>query len=189
MADKYRDFAALARGERRGRDYDIVVREVEGSPVAIVAPHGGQIESGTSEVAVTIAGGDCNLYLFDGHGPDAYRLHVTASHFDEPECVALVARCAVVVTVHGCHYFEGDETVWLGGRDLARRDAIGAALRAAGFAAKPDTRNLGRHPLNICNRGTTGAGVQLELARALRQKLRREHDLRLKFAEAVRADL
>ncbi|MEO8668938.1 MAG: poly-gamma-glutamate hydrolase family protein, partial [Bauldia sp.] len=99
MDDRYADFAALAAAERRGRDYDIVVREVAGSPVAIVAPHAGDIEPGTSEIAVTIAGGDCNLYLFEGHGPDAYRLHVMSSHFDEPECLALVTRCAVVVTV------------------------------------------------------------------------------------------
>src|SRR5690349_16145921 len=111
MVDLYRNFAALQAAERRGRDYNIVVREVAGSPVAIVAPHAGNIERGTSEIAVTIAGGDFNLYLFEGLGPDAYRMHVTASHFDDPECLALIGGCSVVVTVHGCNYAEGDLAV------------------------------------------------------------------------------
>jgi phage replication-related protein YjqB (UPF0714/DUF867 family) len=187
MADRYANFAEMSARERRGRDYDIVVREVAESSVAIVAPHAGAIERGTSEVAVTIAGADYNLYLFEGFGDDAYRLHITSSHFDEPDCVALVGRCGVVVTIHGCHYADRDETVYLGGRDAGLRDAIGAALRGAGFAARIDTRNPGRHPLNICNRGSTGQGVQLEISRDLRRRLRAGHDLRAGFAEAVRA--
>jgi phage replication-related protein YjqB (UPF0714/DUF867 family) len=186
MADRYRSFAELSAAERRGRDYNIVVREVPRSPVAIVAPHAGAIERGASEIAVTIAGADFNLYLFEGIGPDAYRLHITSSRFDEPECLALVAACSIVVTVHGCHYADHDETVYLGGRDAERRDAIGSALRAAGFKAKTDTRNPGRSRLNICNRGSTGKGVQLEISRDLRRRLRRDHDRRAAFAEAVR---
>lgn len=187
MADRYANFAELSARERRGRDYDIVVREVAESAVAIVAPHAGAIERGTSEVAVTIAGADYNLYLFEGFGDDAYRLHITSSHFDEPDCVALVGRCRVVVTVHGCHYADNDETVYLGGRDEALRDEIGSALGTAGFATRIDMRNPGRHAQNICNRGTTGKGVQLEISRDLRRRLRRDHDLRATFAEAVRS--
>jgi phage replication-related protein YjqB (UPF0714/DUF867 family) len=186
MADRYANFAELSARERRGRDYDIVVREMADSPVAVVAPHAGAIERGTSEVAVTIAGADYNLYLFEGLGGDAYRLHITSSHFDEPECMALVERCSVVLTIHGCHYADHDETVYLGGRDAGLRDAIGAALGKAGFGTRLDTRNPGRHRLNICNRGSTGQGVQLEISRDLRRKLRAGHDLRASFAEAVR---
>ena len=177
----------MSAGETRGRDYNIVVREVADSPVAIVAPHAGAIERGTSEIAVTVAGADFNLYLFEGLGADAYRLHVTSSHFDEPECLALVGACSVVVTVHGCHYADNDATLYLGGRDETLRDAIGAAVASAGFATRIDTRNPGRHPLNICNRGTTGKGVQLEISRDLRRRLRRDHDRRARFADAVRS--
>jgi phage replication-related protein YjqB (UPF0714/DUF867 family) len=189
MVDRYRNFAALQTAERRGRDYNIVVREVAGSPVAIVAPHAGNIERGTSEIAVTIAGGDFNLYLFEGLGRDAYRMHVTASHFDDPECLALIGGCSVVVTVHGCHYAEGDLAVHLGGLDEQRRDAIGGSLRAAGFATEVDVRNPGRSPLNICNRGATGKGVQLEISRDLRRRLRLGHDIRGRFAAAVRSGI
>lgn len=186
MADRYENFAELSAGERRGRDYDVVIREVAASPVAIVAPHAGAIEPGTSEIAVTVAGADFNLYLFEGLGEDAYRLHITSSHFDEPECLTLIRGCSIVVTVHGCHYADKDETVYLGGREEGLRDAIGAALGHAGFATRSDRRNPGRHPLNICNRGRTGQGVQLEISRDLRRKLRHDHDLRARFAEAVR---
>lgn len=189
MADRYGSFAELAAREKRGRDYDIVIREVSGAPATIVAPHAGLIERGTSEIAVTIAAADLSLYLFEAKGPDAYNLHITSHRFDEPGCLALVARSAVVVTVHGCAYKDGDETVWLGGRDEARRDAIGVALRAAGFKAAVDTRNPGRHPTNICNRGLTGKGVQLEFERALRTKARRDMGVRRAIAEAVRVGM
>ena len=49
--DLYTSFAHLSRGEREGRDYRIRWR-MGGSGVAIVAPHGGGIERGTSALAL-----------------------------------------------------------------------------------------------------------------------------------------
>jgi phage replication-related protein YjqB (UPF0714/DUF867 family) len=49
---------------------------------------------------------------------------------------------------------------------------IGDALRIKGFDALPPDSGLeGRDPSNICNRGTSGVGVQLELSRALRLQM------------------
>lgn len=68
-----------------------------------------------------------------------------------------------------------------------RREIVGAQV---------DTRGrLGRGPKNLCNRGTTRAGVQLELSRAVRRTMlesltradRREPTARFElFVRAVR---
>jgi len=64
--------------------------------------------------------------------------------------------------VHGRADLGDPQTVWMGGRDVAFRDAIAEALLAAGFQAETDGHPLpGRQRKNICNRGTRGAGAQL----------------------------
>ena len=52
MVDKYRYFAELLAGEAAGAFS--VVSDDRGSRIAIVAPHGGGIEPGTSEVAIDL---------------------------------------------------------------------------------------------------------------------------------------
>ena len=54
MADTYHNFATLEQHERAGIDYEVLVRRAEPA-FAIVAPHGGGIEPGTSEIADAIA--------------------------------------------------------------------------------------------------------------------------------------
>ncbi len=54
MTDKYPNFATLEQHERSGIDYCVLVRREEPA-FAIVAPHGGGIEPGTSEIADAIA--------------------------------------------------------------------------------------------------------------------------------------
>src|SRR5262249_53603384 len=63
MADTYRNFAALARKERSGIDYDVLVRRAR-TAFAIVAPHGGGIEAGMSELADAVAGATHSFYTF-----------------------------------------------------------------------------------------------------------------------------
>jgi phage replication-related protein YjqB (UPF0714/DUF867 family) len=173
MPDLYGRFDELAAAEREGRDFRIDCDE-RPSPVAIIAPHGGEIEPGTSEIAAAIAGDRFSLYRFEGlrarpHGD----LHITSNRFDEPRCCALVARSAVVVTVHGRGDDDDPATVWVGGRDMAARSAIAAALIAAGFSATTSPPRLeGKSPQNICNRGSAGQGIQLEIPRTLRDRLR-----------------
>ncbi len=162
-------YADLARAFRRGRDYDIVVRRRPGARVAVIAPHGGRIENGTSEIARGLAADDFHLYLFEGRleGRNFHALHLTSHLFDEPECLSLIATSPVVVAVHGCSG-EGEQA-YLGGLDVPVRDRLAAALRAAGVPALTEN-----HPFpavraaNVCNRGASGRGVQLELTHALR---------------------
>jgi len=168
------NYADLAARFRRDIDYRIVVRPVLGSKLAVVVPHGGGIERGASAIGRALAGDDLNLYLFEGTLAERNyeALHLTSHRFDEPECLALVAGCDHVVTVHGFNAQAGvepDPGVVLGGLDEPLKLRIAEALRAAGIAAVTDgLRFQARDPANICNRGRRGVGVQLELSSLLR---------------------
>jgi phage replication-related protein YjqB (UPF0714/DUF867 family) len=57
----------------------------------------------------------------------------------------------------------------------------------AGFAGRLQQGELaGTHPNNICNRARSGRGVQVELPRALRNRLMKEQESLVQFASAVR---
>jgi len=186
---EYPNFAALTRAEREGVDFGIVCRSRQ-SLVAVIAPHGGEIEPGTSEIATAIAGDEFNLYCFEGHKPHGNRgLHITSVSFDEPKCLRLISTSNRVVAVHGC--LMGERTAFLGGRDAELRDAIRDRLEAFGFrTARPPHAGLqGVNPRNICNRGRSGCGVQLELSRDLRDELRLDGEKQTALAAAIRAAL
>jgi phage replication-related protein YjqB (UPF0714/DUF867 family) len=169
MLDKYDSFAALEAGEIAGTDYSVNVVERHESKVLIVAPHGGSIEIGTSELATLIAGEDYSLFTFDGikargHNRD---LHITSHNFDHPECVDLASRHAVVLAVHGC---KGESTqIYVGGLDTGLTTLLTDRLIGAGFPVTAEGHKYpGRSPLNICNRGARALGAQLELTLDLR---------------------
>lgn len=171
LDDRYSDFDELSRDEREGVDFRIcLTRRV--SPVAIIAPHGGKIESGTSEIAAAIAGERYCLYRFEGLKPCRNRLlHIPSTKFDEPKCMELISTCDIVVSVHG---LKGKhEAIDVGGLDHELRDAICGSLNNASFEAKIVTsgRHAGISQRNICNRGRLGAGVQLEITKGLRGTL------------------
>jgi phage replication-related protein YjqB (UPF0714/DUF867 family) len=173
MADKYRNFAALARKERSGIDYDVLVRRARPA-FAIVAPHGGGIEPGTSEIADAVAEGTHSFYTFEGLKTSGNSdLHITSTRFDEPMCLIVLGVSEVVVTVHGEHS-EGDgEGVFVGGLDLGRGKRIADVLTGNGFDVRThgDPKLQGREPRNLCNRGVSHAGVQLELSKAVRKTM------------------
>jgi phage replication-related protein YjqB (UPF0714/DUF867 family) len=169
----------------RGRDFEIdVVRRPE-SGIAVIAPHGGGIERGTSKIARAIATDKFNLYLFEGlrSSGNYASLHLTSHLFDEPECLALISTCSVVVAIHGCRGVEHE--VLLGGRHRELTGQLSKALFAVKIANKTDGHPFpGTKPRNICNRGLTGRGVQLEITTALR-----ESPAALELAAAVRNTL
>jgi phage replication-related protein YjqB (UPF0714/DUF867 family) len=173
MADTYPNFAALAAKERSGIDFRVLVRRA-GLAFAIIAPHGGGIEPGTSEVAEALACEKFSFYGFEGlKSADNGTLHITSTRFDEPKCLTVLGHSDSVVTLHGEHGDEGGEGVFVGGLDQALGERIGTALREQGFDVREHQNpNLqGRDPQNLCNRCTSGAGVQLELSRAVRATL------------------
>lgn len=156
--------------EREGVDYRVLIREVEGASVAVVTPHGGGIERGTTQIARAIAGDVLHLYVFEGLKTrgnfDA--LHITSRRFDEPRCLDLLARSETVLTVHGCVGF--DERVYIGGLHEALKWRVAQALASIGVEAWLSNHNFpATDPENICNRGRCGRGVQLEFTTGLRR--------------------
>ncbi len=193
MADQYHSFAGLAAREIEGVHYRIRVIARE-SPIAVIAPHGGFIEPGTSEVAAAIADETHSLYCFEGLTMRARGdgLHITSTRFDEPQALRLATQAEIVIGVHGRKNGADPATVWVGGLHEELRDIVGAALHAGGFHARAvgeGHRLAGRNPANICNKGRRGAGVQLELPRALRNDLANDAANCRAFGEAVRGTL
>lgn len=173
MADKYPNFATLEQHERAGVDYGVAARRAEPA-FAIVAPHGGGIEPGTSEIADAIALQRCSFYAFEGLKRTGNGvLHITSTCFDEPMCLILLEKTTRVVTIHGEESTDDGEGVFVGGRDVELGASIGELLTAQDFDVRkhPNPNLQGLDPRNICNRGTAGAGVQLELSRAVRETL------------------
>ena len=172
MADKYPNFATLALNERSGIDYGVIVRRARPA-FAIIAPHGGGIEPGSSEIADAIADERFSFYAFEGLKSSGNAvLHITSTRFDEPMCLNILGNSGVILTIHGEDSGAG-EGVFVGGLDVALGAQIGTALTGKGFDVRehsdPDLQ--GRDPKNICNRGTSCAGVQLELSRAVRETM------------------
>lgn len=165
----YASFAELAASETYGKDYRVRCIERAGAAVTIVAPHGGGIEIGTSELAARVARARHSLFLFEGLKPPWQNrgLHITSHRFDHPQCVSLVARSPVTLAVHGC---KGESQIYVGGLDVQLKALLVSRLTAAGFPASGEGHKyLGQNPLNICNRGSRGAGAQIELTRDFRE--------------------
>ena len=168
---EYQCYADLAKAQVEGTDFSVYVRPRTESSVAILAPHGGAIEFGTSEIARAIAGEEFNLYLFEGLRPSGnYRaLHLTSHRFDEARCLALLSRCEHVVAFHGC---TGETPRGLvGGLDEMLKIRVAEAIGSVGVEARTGGhRFLAIDPKNICNRGRRGLGVQIELTNGFRQQ-------------------
>src|SRR5512133_2553158 len=170
MAEKdiYRCYADMVSQEWGKFRLSLLNRD---SPVLILAPHGGGIEPGTSEIACAIAGSEFSLYCFESLKGDGNRsLHLTSYRFDEPECLRLVTAAYTVISVHGC---EGkQDRVHVGGRNAELRDLLIRSLQTAGLEAVEDnSHHAGISPLNICTRGRTRRGAQLEIELGLRRAM------------------
>jgi phage replication-related protein YjqB (UPF0714/DUF867 family) len=169
--DKYENCGELAQHEAEGADYVILAREGSSS-VAIIAPHGGGIEPGTTDIADAVAADQHAFAAFKGIKKTGNAaLHIGSDRFDEPIAVRTAEQALVVVTIHGCRGQE--EWVYVGGRNDDAKTRIIGALNRAGFHAdeclKPGMR--GRSRQNICNRCRTGQGVQIEISKGLRDKM------------------
>ena len=168
-SDDLTDFAHLCTRFIEGRDFVVHV-QCRASAAAVVAIHGDPIERGVSHIARQIAGDQHSLYLLEGRLDELNyeHLHLASSRFDDPRCLDLISRCERVITIHGCNGLE--ENVLLGGLDLALKARIAAALAEAGVPCQTEGHRFpGLQPSNICNRGATGMGVQVELTDPVRE--------------------
>lgn len=167
--DSYHSFLDLSHHEEEGIDYRILVRS--GFPeIAVVAPHGGGIEPGTTEIAEAIAAGEHPFYSFEGLKVSGNgRLHLTSTRFDEPLGMDLMKRAGVVLALHGC---EGERpVVFVGGLNWGLRNRVRNAMEHAGFNVDEHPRMMGIDPTNLCNLGRRGGGVQLEISAGLRRTM------------------
>jgi phage replication-related protein YjqB (UPF0714/DUF867 family) len=187
MADRYTNFADLAAKERLGTDYRIWLED-RGTPVIVIAPHGGCIEPGTSAIAKAIAREDLSIYVFEGIGRRTHGdLHIASHLFDEPKGVQVVTSAETTIAIHGRKDAGDPKTVSIGGRNSVLGSAIASSLRDAGFQTGSAGHGLAaRDASNICNRGSSGAGVQLELPRSLRDQLANDEAKLRSFSDAVR---
>ncbi len=173
--DTYKNYAELSAHETEGVDYEIETVDVMGRSTVIVSPHGGGIEPGTSEIAEAIAETTYQRYDFAGIKSSGNSvLHITSTNFDEPRCLNLIGRSSRVITVHGKADDLNDppddrDVICMGGLDMTLRERLTKSLEASGFDVQIDPSNSGTSVDNICNRGRTGEGVQLELSNTLRQ--------------------
>jgi phage replication-related protein YjqB (UPF0714/DUF867 family) len=182
----YTSFQELADHEKEGQDYRIRI-ELRDPSVLIMAPHGGKIEPTTGEIAEAIAGTVYSSYVFEGLKTDGNGvLHIESHLFDEPRALKAVEKAEVVITVHG-QIDQKEAFIMIGGLNENLRSRIKRQLEAAGFQARPPTEGLmGTDPMNICNRGKSKQGIQLEVSRKARDLLRSDGDRLRVFAKAMR---
>ena len=186
MPDAFPNFSALAAASSQGIDYRI--RKLERDSTALVlAPHGGTIEPGTSELAEAVAADHLAFYCFEGLRQRSFsRLHLTSTCFDEPTALTLVRHVDTVIAVHGLA--ARGAAILVGGRDAELAQRIVEEVGALGMAVRRvvDGPYAGMQPENICNRGRSGRGAQLEIERGFRDELRHQPDVKTKLAAAIR---
>jgi phage replication-related protein YjqB (UPF0714/DUF867 family) len=169
--DKHFNFQHMDSNEREGVDYQI--RWQKGvTGFCIMAIHGGGIEPGTSEIAEGIAAEEHSYYAFLGMKAQGNRsLHLTSALFDEPKALRLARMSETTIAIHGC---EGHEPlVYVGGLDIPLIEKVTESLGAEEFTVleHPTVDLQGIHPENICNKGLSGKGVQLEITKGLRSQM------------------
>jgi phage replication-related protein YjqB (UPF0714/DUF867 family) len=170
---EYPSMTALRKVEQEGVAYELTWT-ITGSPLIVVAPHGGAIELRTSEIAAAIAGTEHTQCQFKGAlpaGQNFPRLHVTSERWDVEECLILIGQRTHALSVHGTA--KAGSVVYIGGRDTATGAELAAALRTAGFTVvQPAPADIaGTSADNFVNKDADRAGVQLELTSDLRLEL------------------
>lgn len=170
MADTYPSYAALSAAETEGVDYTRTSITPAGATWASIAIHGGAIEAGSGEMAREVAGSRMAYFEFAGIKSSMNtNLHLTSTVYDEPIGIAVAAASRRCLSFHGYAGITGVAETAIGGLDSALVDRVTAALTARGFAVVTAPSEIsGTDPANICNKTTSGTGVQLEMSRAQR---------------------
>lgn len=169
-ADKYSNFEELKENESP-LSYNILTTDVD-RRVLILAPHGGGIEGGTSELARELSK-SYSAYLFEGlRIPGASELHITSTNFDEPQALDLLSKHDLTISIHG--YASSKKHTLVGGTDREKAAKITSLLTDAGFSAElqsEDSRLAGTNEQNIANKNSTGMSIQLEISTEQRKEM------------------
>jgi phage replication-related protein YjqB (UPF0714/DUF867 family) len=190
-----------ARRHRRHERFDDAQARSDDVPkTTILAPHGGGIEPGTSELCLAVAGyHPANLpqvppagvtydyWMFEGlRELGNAALHVRSTGCDDGVAVSLCAGSLNALALHGFRpeppdFSPDDQVVLVGGANATLRGYLLDGLLDADF----DARDAGGHgeldgnaKCNIVNRTLLGMGAQLELSTPLRDAMFTEHSRR-----------
>lgn len=152
---------------------------IAGSPIASLAPHGGNIEAHTEDQAIYLAdriGAD--RWCFGAAGSNAFdKWHITSSEISPSQFPGynrlLQSTYQLAVAFHG---FTGSEVVIGGTCDLSFREDIAAEIEYTTAVVGEGTDSgdyayiEGTHENNIINRLTDGrGGLQIEQPMRIRQ--------------------
>ncbi|MFI5617622.1 poly-gamma-glutamate hydrolase family protein [Streptomyces sp. NPDC051567] len=126
---------------------------------AVIAPHGGGIEMGTSELCLAIAGYTLvgagtelpapvggvpqrDYWMFEGLTPHA-DLHVTSTNCDDPAALAVCGNNQYAVSLHGFSPATGPaKQILIGGRDERLMRNLGWAFAKYGFTTGTSNPDL-----------------------------------------------
>ncbi|MBX9696306.1 MAG: poly-gamma-glutamate hydrolase family protein [Cyanobacteria bacterium] len=168
-ADHYASLDELKSDMKEGVDFQI--RSINrNSKVTVVSPHGGNIETGTSELAEAIADDDFNLFDFKGlKAVAARKAHVTSTHFRDPVLQKLLDASNICISIHG---MRGNvELIYVGGLNSELKAMIAQNLKDSGFNIDDNPpRLMGTDKDNFVNLPRR-QGVQLEISHGLRMRL------------------
>lgn len=173
----------LQNGHVLGRDFRVAFGDSKIELCLLIAPHGGGIEPGTSDIMrAVVESGGWAWYEFAGFlrqgNKDA--LHITSMHFDEPTLAGMLPKTAFVVSFHGASD-AAEPLVYVGGKwTLGRQTMIASINKAVGehgiravdaIESQAAAHLQGMDDSNLTNRGKRGEGVQLEFSRGSRNLL------------------
>lgn len=166
MADTYADSYDLMKNRNYESEFSMRLKKGR-SGIFYFTPHGGGIEAGCSELAEFSADAEDSYYCFEGRLSSGNSvLHVTSTHFNEPNAEKLVKEHIIAVSYHG-YSDSAVKNTKIGGLDEQLRNFIGEEFTAAGipWEQEPGGSDIaGAEPGNIVNETTRGMGVQLEIS-------------------------
>jgi len=179
-----RSYAEIIKtGQIPGRDFRVAFGDSKIDLCLLIAPHGGGIEPGSSEIMRAVADlGGWAWYEFAGflRQGNQEALHISSTDFDEPTLTTMLPQARFVIAFHGASESQ-EPLVYVGGKWRLGRQAITASINAAfgehGIRARDAVddgaagRLQGLDDASITNQGKRGEGVQLEFSRAARDLL------------------
>lgn len=114
IKDKYQSMTQLENETVEGVDWKKDTRD-NGTKVLIVAPHGGNIEQGTTEATKALAEkGNYDYFSFEAIRPkNNTELHVTSTHYDDPTLNQMIKNRTATISIHGAA--GTDQIIYLGG--------------------------------------------------------------------------
>ena len=184
------------RHRRHGRFDDSLARTCEVPKTTIVAPHGGGIEPGTSELCLAVAGYHpaalpetppagvtYDYWMFEGvRADDNAPLHVPSTGCDDGMALSLCGGSKNALALHGFRpepELPADtQIILVGGRNHTLKEYLLAGFEDTDLDAVDAAQHGeldGSEPLNIVNRTLLGMGAQLELSTPLRDAMFGEH--------------